>query len=126
MEILSLDSRAVETIRAVSPTLLGRASQKPSSRTERPCLDQRERQLRPRVLQKILRMSSSPPRGYADSVNTAKVLASYGPRMSRLGFTGQYTLDAIAVAGPLLIVGRNYHSGFIQVLEGGESEAGAS
>jgi len=74
-------------------------------------------------------IKQSNKRGYTDGVNTAKIFASYGPGMSRLGFTGQYILDAIAVAGPSLIMEGTedgYRSGFMKGLEDGESQAGAS
>ncbi|KAF8955450.1 glycoside hydrolase superfamily [Flammula alnicola] len=68
----------------------------------------------------------STSRGYTDGFTTAKVFASYN--MSKVGFTGQFMMDAIEVAGPTLIAQGTedgYHDGFMHGLRDGEKLAGA-
>ncbi|KJA20294.1 glycoside hydrolase family 5 protein [Hypholoma sublateritium FD-334 SS-4] len=68
-------------------------------------------------------VNASTSRGYTDGMTTAKVFAD---KESRLGFTGQFILDAIKVAGPEQIPQSTQHAyrdGFLQGLKEGERVA---
>ncbi|KAH9901105.1 glycoside hydrolase [Cubamyces lactineus] len=61
-------------------------------------------------------------KGYSDGYLTAKIFALYG--MSKLGFTGQYVNDSIAVLGPAVIVPGTedyYRRWFMEGLADGEA-----
>lgn len=71
-------------------------------------------------------VNASTTRGYTDGMTTAKVFAGYD---SRLGFMGQFILDAITVSGSKLIAPgteNRYHGGFVSGLKEGERIARGS